>query len=144
MEALLPIFRLFHFLGFSLLLGGVIASFAIIKKEGASVASVKSAHICMHVLAAPGLVVLMLTGILHSSVIHWQNFKGAGYMHAKILFVVVIFTLMIFDLRTQKKIIKGQMGNATLVELVQKRQTLAASMGFLVLIVMWLISFRPF
>ena len=144
MEALIPIFRLFHFLGFSLLLGGIISSFALVKKEGSNVASIRLAHTCIHMLAAPGLMLLFLTGILHSSVIHWDNFKSAGYMHAKVLLVAVIFLLMIFDLRLQKKIFKDQGSPNMLAQLIKKRQILAMSMAAITLLVMWLVSFRPF
>lgn len=143
MEALIPIFRLLHFLGFSLLLGGAIASIVLVKKEGHAL-GMKLAHTCTHALAAPGLMLLMLTGIMHASTTHWVNFKGAGYMHAKVLFVVVILLLLVFDIRTQKKVIRGNFSSEIVESLVKKRQTLAMSIAALTLCVMWLISSRPF
>lgn len=144
MEALIPIFRLLHFLGFSLLMGGITASLVLVKKAGPSAVSIKNANTCIHLLAAPGLVLLLLTGILHSSVMRWDNFKGAGYMHAKVLLVAAIFLLMVFDLRTQKKILKNQFGQTTVEALVKRRQILATAMVAITILVMWLVSFRPF
>jgi Ca2+/H+ antiporter len=144
MEALIPIFRLLHFLGLSLLLGGISASFALVKKEGPTTASIKLAHTCVHMLAAPGLVILVITGILQSSLLYWTPFKGAGYMHAKIVFIVLIFVLMIFDIRTQKKILTSPLKHDALTQMIKRRQSLAISMGALVLLIVWLMNFRPF
>ncbi len=143
MEALIPIFRLLHFVGFALLLGGTLSSIILVKKEGPTAASMRLAHVCTHMLAAPGLVLLILTGILHSSVLYWDNFKGAGYMHAKLLFVALIFLLMIFDIRTQKRASTSQ-DKEVVVDLIKKRQGLALSMAAITILVMWLVSFRPF
>lgn len=144
MESLIPIFRLLHFVGFALLLGGTLASIMLVKKEGSNVASIKLAHHCMHMLVAPGLLLLLFTGLFHSSVLYWDNFKGAGYMHAKVVLVGIILLLLIFDLRTQKKIIRSHEDPDLLLDLVRKRQALGISISALTLLVMWLVSFRPF
>jgi uncharacterized membrane protein len=141
---MVPIYRILHFLGLSMLLGGTLCSMVLVKKEGATTNSVKLAWNCMHLVAAPGLILLMLTGLLHSSTLYWQHFKNAGYMHAKITLVMILLLLMILDMRTSKKMIKNQSDTAILSNMVKKRQLYAAGVVMVALLIMWLISFRPF
>lgn len=144
MEALIPIFRLMHFIGFALLLGGTLCSILLVRKEAPSIRSASLAYNCMHLVATPGLTLLLLTGVLHSTIIYWDNFKGAGYMHLKVSLVLLILVLVIFDMRTQKKIIRSNPEADVLSDMIKKRQALALGVCVLTLLIMWLVSFRPF
>lgn len=144
MESFIPIFRMMHFLGLALLLGGTLCSIILVQKEQPSVTITKIAWNCIHLVAAPGLLLLLITGILQSSAMYWEHFKGAGYMHAKIALVVGILLLMVADMRTQKKIIKNTPDADALIDLLKKRQAFAMAGCGLVLVIMWLTSFRPF
>ena len=144
MEFMLPIYRLLHFLGLALLLGGTIASWVLVRKEAHTVQSAKLAWNCMHLIAAPGLLILILTGVLQSSALYWEHFRGAGYMHVKVLLAVLIFFLLFFDMRTQKNIIKECPEPDVLVDMINKRQVIALWITGLILLIMWLVSYRPF
>jgi hypothetical protein len=146
MESFIPIYRLLHFIGFALLLGGTFASVILVHKEHQQIFAnrAKAAWICMHLVAAPGLTLLLLTGLLQSSALYWQNFKGAGYMHLKVGAALTILLLMVFDMRTQKKIICAKPQDEVLVTMVKKRQVYAIGICALTLLIMWLVSFRPF
>lgn len=144
MELLLPIYRLVHFLGLALLFGGTLSSVILVRGEKPSVEVAKTAWTCMHLLAAPGFILLLLTGILQSATLYWEHFKGAGYMHAKVALATVLLGLMAFDMRTQKKIIRNNPETEILVDMLKKRQALALGICALTLLIMWLISFRPF
>jgi uncharacterized membrane protein len=144
MEYLIPIFRMIHFVGFSLLLGGTLCSIVLVKRRTLSPDLIKIAYDCIHIVAAPGLLLLLITGIFQSSIMHWANFKHAGYMHAKIGIVLIILFLLIYDLRTQKRLIKGNLSHDMIIKTLRKRQTLALANCILVLLIMWLINYRPF
>lgn len=144
MESLIPIFRLLHFLGLAMLLGATLCSIILVSKEKPSIEITKITWNCIHLVAAPGLLLLLLTGVLQSSAMYWGNFKSAGYMHAKIVLVVVVLVLMIFDMRTQKQIIRNNPQADALVDMLKKRQAYALASCTMVLLIMWLVSFRPF
>ena len=144
MESLIPIYRLMHFIGLALLLGGTLSSLIMVNREGRSKNSIKMAYNCMHLVAAPGLMLLILTGILQSSALYWAHFKNAGYMHAKIAFAVLILALMFVDMRTQKRILRESHELDVLVSQVKKRQVLAIAICGLTIVIMWLVSYRPF
>lgn len=144
MESFIPIYRLMHFLGLALLLGGTISSVILVRREEPHLSVAKIAWNCMHLVAAPGLVLLLLTGLLQSSAMYWENFKGAGYMHAKVFLAVILLALMFFDMRTQKNIMRNHPAADVLVDMLKKRQAFALGICALTLVIMWLISFRPF
>jgi hypothetical protein len=144
MESLMPTYRLLHFIGLALLLGGSFCSVILVQKEKPSVGSAKLAWNCMHLAAAPGLMILLITGLLQSSALYWKNFKGAGYMHAKVLLAFAILLLIFFDMRGQKAVIRLNPGPDILVDMVKKRQLFGVSICLLTLLIMWLVSFRPF
>lgn len=144
MEFMLPIYRLVHFFGLALLLGGTLSSFVLVRKEKPTIFSAKLAWNCMHLLAAPGLMILILTGVLQSSALYWQHFKGAGYMHAKVLLAVIIFFLLFYDMRTQKNIMRTNPAPDIIVDMINKRQAIALGITAITTIIMWLVSYRPF
>jgi len=144
MEFMLPIYRLLHFLGLALLLGGTITSWVIVKKEQPSLKSARLAWNCMHLVASLGLVLLIFTGILQSAALYWEHFQGAYYMHIKVILSVLILIFLFWDMRTQKIIIRQQPELDVLVDMLSKRQAIALSICFLTLIIMWLVSYRPF
>lgn len=144
MEFMIPIYRIFHFLGMAMLFGGLICSVVLVRKSKASVQGATAAWNCMHLVAVPGLMVLVITGLLHSAAVYWEPFKGAGYMHAKIALVVAIFILMFVDMRTQKAIIRKTAEPEIIIDMVKKRQILGISSCVLIVLVMWLVGYRPF
>jgi uncharacterized membrane protein len=133
-----------HFVGFSLLLGGTLCSIVLVKRQKLSPELIKTAYDCIHMVAAPGLLLLLITGIIQSSIMHWEHFKHAGYMHAKIAIVLIILFLLIYDLRTQKRLIKGNLSHDMMIKTLQKRQILAIANCIMVLTIMWLVNYRPF
>lgn len=144
MEFMIPIYRIVHFLGLALLLGGIICSIVLVKKTKPSVAGALAAWNCMHLVAAPGLMLLIITGILHSATLYWENFKGAGYMHAKIVLVAAVLVFVFIDMRIQKAIIRSNPSADTVIDMVKKRQFLGISSCVLIVLIMWLVSYRPF
>lgn len=144
MESLIPIFRMLHFVGFSLLLGGFLCSLILVKNEKPSLGLTKTIWYCTHLVAAPGLFFLIMTGIFQSSIMQWENFKNAGYMHLKITLALAIVLFMVFDIKTQKKILKTNPEPSTLKVLLTKRQGYAIGACLSVLVIMWLVNFRPF
>lgn len=142
MEPLIPLFRLAHFAGLALMLGGIVCSMILVRADHTP-KSIRSAWSCIHLVASPGLMLLLITGILQSSAMYWQHFKGAGYMHAKVALAVVVLVLMTLDMKTQKRIIKNSELKETLPLLI-KRQRYALSSCIVTLLIMLLIIFRPF
>ncbi len=144
MEFMIPIYRIVHFLGLALLLGGIICSIVLVKKTKPTVAGALAAWNCMHLVAIPGLMLLIITGILQSAAVYWENFQGAGYMHAKIVLVLVLIVLIFADLRTQKAIMRAEPQADILLDMVKKRQFYGISSCVLILLIMWLVGYRPF
>ena len=98
----------------------------------------------MHLVAVPGLMLLIITGILQSAALYWENFMGAGYMHAKVVLVIALLGLVFADMRTQKAIIRTAPDADSLVDMVKKRQFFGISSCVLIGLIMWLVSYRPF
>ena len=144
MEFMLPIYRLLHFFGLALLLGGTITSWVLVKKERPSLESARLAWNCMHFVASFGLVILIFTGILQSAALYWEHFQGSFYMHLKVALAIIILGLLFWDMRTQKKILRQQPDHEILIDMLSKRQAIALSICFLTLVIMWLVSYRPF
>jgi len=144
MEFMLPIYRILHFFGFALLFGGTFTSWILVKKEAPTKNSALLAWNCMHLVAAPGIIILILTGVLQSAALYWEHFRGAGYMYAKVALTLVILILMFWDMRTQKKILKNNPPLDILLDMLNKRQAIALTICALTLIIFWLVSYRPF
>lgn len=144
MEFMIPIYRLLHFIGMAMLLGGLISSLVLSKKLEITRNTVKAAWNCLHLVAAPGLILLIITGLLHSAAIYWENFIGAGYMHAKITLVLAVLILLFIDMKKQKTLIKTNPPLEIILDALKLRQTLGVLIIILTLIIMWLVSYRPF
>lgn len=144
MEFMLPIYRLLHFFGLALLLGGTITSWVIVKKERPSLESARLAWNCMHLVATPGLIILILTGILQSAALYWEHFQGSYYMHLKVVLSLIILGLLFWDMRTQKNILRQQPELDVLIDMLSKRQAIALGICFLTVVIMYLVSYRPF
>jgi hypothetical protein len=144
MESFIPVFRLMHFLGLALLFGGTLCSIVLSKKEDFSKETVKNSWNCMHLVAAPGLILLFLTGILQSSAAYWSHFKGAGYMHVKVALALLVLGFMVFDMRTQKRILRSSPSGEVMMGLLKTRQFFAVGICGLTLLIMLLVSYRPF
>lgn len=143
MESLIPLYRMIHFVGFAMLLGGTLSSIIAVNKEQHKAQGITFAWYCMHYVASPGLVLLLLTGLLQSMAMSFLNFKGAGYMHLKATLAVMVLVLMFADMKTQKRVIKERVPGDILA-MVKKRQCFAAIICLLVLAIMALVGYRPF
>lgn len=142
MENLIPIFRLSHLLGLSLLLGGSFASIILLRKPYDHLSKAKFNYDLLHLIQAPGLTILIITGILQSSIYSWANFKGAGYMHLKVTMVFMILILLFFEIKTCKKMIKQKSEN--IKDEIKKCQIFSGLITILTIFSMVLIGFRPF
>jgi hypothetical protein len=116
----------------------------LVKKERPSLASARLAWNCMHLVATPGLIILIFTGILQSAALYWEHFQGSYYMHLKVILSLIILVLLFWDMRTQKNILRQQPELDVLIDMLSKRQAIALCICFLTLIIMWLVSYRPF
>ena len=98
---LLQLAKSIHIIGLAMLLGGLLGSFlfALIYKNNSEID--KAARISSHYLAGVGLLLAIGSGIWYSSLIDWVIFKNAGFMHAKMLFVVLIFIFLFIEIRAQ-------------------------------------------
>ena len=85
-----------------------ITSWVLVKKERPSLASVRLAWKSMHLVATPGLIILIFTGILQSAALYWEHFQGSYYMHLKVILSLIILVLLFWDMRTQKNILRQQ------------------------------------
>lgn len=144
MEALIPYLRIIHFLGFALLFGGVFSSFLIVRKNEDSLISIKNSYLLLHLAAAPGLTILLITGLLHSFAMSFENFKGAGFMHAKLTLVLFSFVVLFIDMKERKSIIKQNLNKHEMARKLKHSLYCDLSILFLSLIIIYLVSFRPF
>ena len=88
----LQLYKMLHLVGLSFLMGGTLTSFIMgLRRENAFVAR--------HLVAAPGLILMLLTGFMQSFMHNWSEFKGAGYMHAKVALVVVTTLCLALDIK---------------------------------------------
>ena len=92
MLVLLQLYKILHLIGLSLLMGGTLSSFLMtLRRENAFVAK--------HLVAAPGLVLIVFTGFAQSFLHDWSEFKGAGYMHAKLTLVALTALFLALDIK---------------------------------------------
>lgn len=142
MENLIPIFRLSHLLGLSLLLGGSFASIMLLRKPYEHLSKAKINYDLLHLVQAPGLTLLIVTGLLQSSIYSFANFKGAGYMHLKVTLVFMILIFLFFEMRTCKRLIKEK--SANIKGEIKKCQIFSGFITILTIFSAVLIGFRPF
>ena len=143
----LQLYKLLHLLGFSLLLGGMLTSLLIARREKGDAGAEKGAFVAAHLVAAPGLLIVLLTGFAQSFLHQWVEFKGAGFMHAKLLLVVVVIACLAVDIRGQGVMRRDRKAGINL--LVQAkwlaRRNAANMLGVLAVLGIYvLIIFRPF
>lgn len=93
--------RFVHLVGLGMLLGGFLTSYLLTKRYPNDEATDKGAFVASHLVAAPGLVLLIISGLLQSVFYNWAQFKSGGYMHAKMMLVVLIVVLLALDIRAQ-------------------------------------------
>lgn len=144
MEFMIPYYRLFHFVGMALFLGGALTSVIMVHRQKPSKASAETAWNIMHLVAAPGLVLLLLTGVLHTWSLYFGHFRNAGYMHAKMVVVGVLFILLFSDMKQQKKILRSSASDVEIISMVKKRQALGLAICIFIFLAMFLVSFKPF
>jgi len=90
-----------HVIGLAMLFGGLLGSFLIAYKFKGDTKFDPITRIMSHVLAGIGLVLVIASGVWYSSLINWVVFKDAGFMHAKMLFVLLIFVFLFIEIRAQ-------------------------------------------
>ncbi|MBM3887114.1 DUF2269 family protein [Candidatus Dependentiae bacterium] len=145
----LQLYKLLHLIGISMLFGGVLTSFFITRKYKGDAGADQGAFVASHLVAAPGLVLILFTGVAQSFLHQWIEFKGTGYMHAKILFVFLSTVLLAMDIRAQGKMRRSQANNAPFELPMMKSmlftRSMAGSLNLIsILIIFILIIFRPF
>ena|SRR5688572_21089341 len=143
----LMLYKLLHLLGFSLLFGGMLTSLLIARREKGDAGADKGAFVAAHLVAAPGLLLVIATGFAQSFLHQWVEFKGAGYMHSKLLLVVIVAGCLAVDIRGQgvmrRDNAKGV--NPTVQSTWIARRSIANLIGvFAVVSIYILIVFRPF
>lgn len=147
MEFSLQLYKLLHFLGFSLVMGGMLTSLLIIRREKGDPKADKGAFVASHLVAAPGLLLVIITGFAQSFLHHWSEFKGAGFMHAKLTLVLIVVLCLAIDIRGQGVMRRDiQSGPKPAVQGAWiARRTIATLVGVLALLAIYvLIVFRPF
>lgn len=143
----LMLYKLLHLLGFSLLFGGMLTSLLITRREKGDANGDRGAFVASHLVAAPGLLLVIITGFAQSFLHQWSEFKGAGYMHAKLLLVVVVILCLALDIRGQGVMRRNRIAGTT--PLLQakwlKLRESANMVGVLAILGIYvLIIFRPF
>lgn len=143
----LLLYKLLHHLGFSLLLGGMVTSLLIAWREKGDPDADRGAFIAAHLVAAPGLFLVILTGLMQSYMHQWAEFKGAGYMHAKIMLALAIVICLAIEIRGQG-VMRRDLANGPTINIQEKwlslRKMATAAGSLLILCVYYLIVFRPF
>jgi uncharacterized membrane protein len=143
MENLIPFIRLFHILGLALLLGGFICSIILAIGLKTTHDSALIARRSLHLVAAPGLVLLLITGLWQSLIYSFDHFKGAGYMHVKITLVAFMLVILVIDMRTQKRLLREHNPKSAKT-LMNQGLAYGSSLCGLTILIMWLMNFRPF
>jgi uncharacterized membrane protein len=126
--------RSLHFIGLGLILGGVFFSFLQAVSKSSNPIELRSAKLAGHLIAAPGLVLLIITGLVNSYINNWAHFKGSGYMHLKLLLVFLVLILIFTDLKS--------LGKARLFFAQRKFVTLFSLVN--IIFIIFLMEFRPF
>lgn len=140
----MQIFHLLHLIGMALLLGGLVCSLIIVQSRMDKIVTISISYKMLHMVYTLGLTLLIVTGIVQSQMYHWLHFKGAGYMHAKIMLVIITLLFIFLDIKTQKKILKTVPRNGQLDRLVKKRQIFAFLSICCTLVIIYLIAIKPF
>lgn len=137
-----------HIIGMAMLFGGMLSSLLITKKYRGKPEVDGVARITSHYLSGIGLVLAIASGVWYSSLMNWAIFKGAGFMHAKMLFVVLIFAFLFAEVRSQgnyrRALQKGDMSDETREKSVKTRIWMGSLMTFSFLMIVILIEFRMF
>jgi len=147
MELSLQLYKLLHLLGFSLLLGGMLTSLLVVRREKGDPKADKGAFVAAHLVAAPGLLLVLITGFAQSFLHNWSEFKGAGFMHAKLTLVLIVIACLAIDIRGQGVMRRDlQSGPRPAVQGAWiARRTIATTVGVLAILCIYvLIVFRPF
>ena len=97
----LLLYKLLHLLGLSLLFGGMLTCLLLLRRERGEPGAERGAFVAAHLVAAPGLIIVLLTGFAQSFLHQWSEFKGAGYMHAKLLLVAIVIAALAVEIRGQ-------------------------------------------
>ena len=97
-----------------------------------------------HFIVGSGLLLALTSGLLLANHAHWSYFKGTGYMHAKMLLVVIFFILLAVDIRIQKNMQRKKPANEILAKSMKTRLYVNVAMLSNWLFIAVLIVLRPF
>ncbi len=145
----LQLYKLLHLLGLSMLFGGVMTSLLITRRSKGDAKTDHGAFVASHLVAAPGLLLVLLTGIGQSFLYQWAQFNGAGYMHTKIFFVVLIIIFLAMDIRaqgnTRRSLLQNSKPDETIIKSALRTRTLAGLLSLSCLFIIFvLMVFKPF
>lgn len=147
MDFYLIILRILHFVGLSMTLGGILTSFLLALKTSRLKEASLGAFTASHLVAAPGLILLIISGLISSILSNFSQFKYAGYMHAKMVLVIIVFCCLWFDIKGQALIRRSFQQNAdanTLAKGIIQRRS-AGLVGVISLItIIFVMEFKPF
>lgn len=143
----LMLYKLLHLLGLSLLFGGMLTSLLLLKREKGEAGAEKGAFVAAHLVASPGLVIVLVTGFAQSFLHQWSEFKGAGFMHAKLLLVAIVVAALAVEIRGQG-VMRRDLSSGPNPAIQSKwinLRSIATSCGVLACLGIYiLIVFRPF
>lgn len=147
MELSITILRTCHLIGLSMALGGTVTSFILAFKGAWQKEASQGAFVASHLVAAPGLLLLVFTGLMSSVLFGFSHFKYAGYMHAKMALVILTFCFMWVDIRGQA-IIRRSFQHAAEKTAIRKGLAHRRVGGFLtilcLLLIVFTMEFKPF
>jgi uncharacterized membrane protein len=143
----LTLYKLLHLIGFSMLFGGMLTSLLIVRREKGDPKADRGAFVAAHLVAAPGLLLLIVTGFAQSFLHQWSEFKGAGFMHAKLMLALIVVVCLAIDIRGQSVMRRDLVSGPK--PAVQgawiARRTAATLVGVVAILCIYvLIVFRPF
>lgn len=136
-----------HLIGLSMAFGGTLTSFLLALRTSRQKEASHGAFVASHFVAAPGLILLLVSGLTSSALSGFSHFKYAGYMHAKIALVVLTFCFMWVDIRGQA-IIRRSFQQAAEKSALRKGLMQRRVGGFLTLVtlieIIFVMEFKPF
>lgn len=147
MDFSITITRTLHLIGLSMVLGGTLTSFILSLKTSRQKEASLGSFTASHYVTAPGLILLLITGLATSFISNFSHFKYAGYMHAKIFLVVVVFCCMWIDIKGQALIRRSfqQPAEKTTLRKGLARRRFAGVLSIISLIsIIILMEFKPF
>lgn len=142
------LYKMLHDIGFAMLFGGALTSLLLLSRSERPSECKDSTFVATHLVAAPGLVLLLITGLAQSFLHNWAEFKGAGYMHAKVTLVLLVVAFLAIDIRGQGVLRRleasGQSQEGLVRTWVMRRKLALGLLLACLFCIAALIVFRPF